>query len=122
MMTLHRLGPSRTAFSRATILSVSVSSWDSPKLAFWRSYEEEVLTKQGLKSVEERTFDLNGETLSCTGGNQFPDIIAKAAPKPVHLPDIKSFFCRSSGRLTVWFNADPSELNDSFALVSRIHR
>ncbi len=103
-----------------TTVSVWVEAGNPRDLPFWRSFEEESFRKMGLRSVEEHSFDLNGESLLCIGGDLLPDLAAKIR-KPFYF-HTKSFVCTSSGNLMVMVNSPPSELADVFALISQIHR
>ena len=89
-------------------------------LAFWLSLQRQRLARDEVESVEEKTLNFGGESITCIGGRELKAILRG---NPNHLEtDIISRNCMSQRGLNILFVGEPSDLQSFNAFVSQIRR
>jgi hypothetical protein len=93
----------------------------SEGLDFWLSLKRQWLEREGVKSVEEKRFDIGEDSASCIGGSELRDAIL---PSMANAPDtdIISLECRSANDLSILFIGEQSDLQSFYTFVSQIRR
>jgi hypothetical protein len=88
------------------------------QLDFMNSARSSMLKKQGIEPVV-RTFDLDGETMSCVGGGK----VAQMLKSPTfYESDPNAWDCWSSGWLEVSIMATDADMDDVWKIVSQIRK
>jgi hypothetical protein len=98
------------------ILTVSLAPFPPRDIDDWASLTRQSLKRDGVTSVEEKTFRAGDETVVCLGGYALREIL--------HVPSISavSLECRSTGRLDLGFSGPRSELQEFYVIASQIHK
>lgn len=95
-------------------------------VALWLSQQRQLLARDEVESVEEKTLKFEDESIACIGGPQLSAIL-RSSPnrlpsKPVLETDIISLNCLSERGLHILFESEPSDLQFFYTLVSEIRR
>jgi hypothetical protein len=90
-------------------------------LDFWLLQKRQGLEREGIKSVEEKRFNIGEDAASCIGGSELRDAIL---PSMARAPDteIISLECKSANDLSILFVGEPSDLQSFYAFASEIRR
>jgi|SRR6266850_362520 len=90
-------------------------------LNFWLSLRRQWLEREGVKSLEEKQFNVNGAAIVCIGGSRLRDAIVRGK-LPDFDTDIVSLECKSVDGLYILFVGEPSDLEPFYSFVSQIRR
>jgi hypothetical protein len=87
------------------------------KLDLWTSLQTSTIKEEGSEPAQ-RSFNLDGETLSCVGGSKFSQI----APKTPQFfeSDANTWQCMSSGQLEIRFAGTDADMPQLWEIVSHI--
>jgi hypothetical protein len=101
--------------AHASILVTSQKSMKNQNVSFWRSLEKDALKKNGMESISERNLNINGDSLTCLGGN-------RPGPKEIYDIEPLAWHCRTSGGLELIMRATQPDLNQVWDIVSHISK
>ena len=82
----------------------------------WMSLERNSLKQRGVESISDRTFNTNGEALTCLGGDQ------PGGQKGLYDLDPISWRCKSPGGLEIMVNVTEPDLNQAWNILSHIRK
>ena len=89
------------------------------RLDFWTSMQTSMVKKQGSEP-NQRSFNFNGETLSCVSGQKFSQIAPRT---PQFLEgDANTGECMSSGQLQLRFAGTDADMPQVWEIVSHIRK
>jgi hypothetical protein len=89
------------------------------KLERWTTIQTSMVKKEGSEP-DVRTFNLDGETISCVGGQRFSQFAAKTPQ--FFESDPNSGGCMSSGQLQVQFAGADADMPQVWNIVSHIRK
>jgi hypothetical protein len=95
-------------------------------IAFWLSQQRELLVRDKVEAVEEKTLKFGDESITGIGGRQLSAMLRsmpnRLQSKPLLQTDIISLNCVSERGLHISFEREPSDLQSFYTLVSEIRR
>ena len=115
--TQDRTGDPRRDRRRAHAIIV-LSTHPLVKTERWLSVQSSRLKEDGIDPVV-RTFDFDGETMSCVGGGKFERMLK--SPNILE-NDPNTWECWSSGRLEMHIMATDADMDDIWKIVSGIRK
>jgi hypothetical protein len=96
------------------------------RVAFWLSQQHQLLAREKVESVEEKTLKFGDESITCIGGRELSaglrSIPNRLQSKPFPETDIISLDCVSERGLYILFAGEPSDLQSFYTFVSEIRR
>jgi hypothetical protein len=116
----HRDGKLHTAPS-ITLFPSFIRPVRSGSTDLWLSSKRQQLERDGVRSIEEKRFAFDTDTLVCIGGSEMRDIILRGRTN-VPNTDIVTLECLSEGGLSILFQGEPSDLESFSTLVTQIQR
>ncbi len=116
--TQDRTGDPRRDKKRRAHAIITLSTHPLMKTQGWLSVQSSMLKKDGIDPVV-RTFDLDGETMSCVGGGKFEQMLK--SPKFFE-SDPNTWDCWSSGWLEMQIMATDADMDDVWKIVSHIRK
>jgi hypothetical protein len=109
-----------------TVFPFRLRSIGPDRVAFWLSQQRQLLAREKVESVEEKTLKFGDESITCIGGRELSaglrSIPNRLQSKPFPETDIISLNCVSEGGLHISFTGEPSDLQSFYAFVSEIRR
>ena len=108
----------RLRFPATLLVSDRSTSWDKEKLKRWIGLEASRLKKRGADPLA-RDFAVEGETLSCIGGQRFSEVAGGAQ---FYVSDPVTWSCYSSGTLEVKIMATDADLPRVWDIISGIRK
>jgi hypothetical protein len=116
--THDRSGDPRRDRKRRAHATIMLSTHPLMKMEGWLSLRSSMLRKDGIDPVV-RTFDLDGETMSCVGGERFEQMLK--SPRFFE-SDPNTWDCWSSGWLEMQIMATDADMDDVWKIVSQIRK
>jgi hypothetical protein len=82
----------------------------------WRTARRQSLSRDGLRSVEEKQIQTPDETIQCLGGEMFRDL--------VHLSNSTTFTmdCMTTNKLNITYIGNRAGLQEFYDIISQIHK
>ena len=116
--TQDRTGDPRRDRKRRAHAIITLSAHPLMKTEGWMSVRSSMLKKEGVDPVA-RTFDFDGETLSCVGGGSFEQLLK--SPEFFE-SDPNTWECWSSGWLQMRIMATDADMGEVWKIVSGIRK
>lgn len=95
-------------------------------VAFLLTQQRQLLAREKVESIEEKTLKFGDESITCIGGRELSaglrSIPNRLQSKPFPETDIISLNCVSEGGPHISFAGEPSDLQSFYAFVSEIRR
>jgi len=105
-------------FTAVIDASERLQTWTTDKLDLWTSFQTSFLKKRGIEPNFQK-FSLNGESLSCVGGQKFSQVVNG---RQFLASDPNIWSCESSSRLSLHITATDGSMQQVWNIVSRIHK
>ena len=107
-----------------TVFPFRLRSIGPDRVAFWLSQQRQLLARDEVESVEEKTLKFGDESMTCIGGRELGgrqlSTILRSSPNPFQ--HIIVLNCVSDRGLEILFAGEPSDLQSFYTFGSEIRR